>query len=185
MHVVLIDSFYGQKFFDLVEQEASKVNLQDATIKGDKPNEGVADTEGVRVSSVSFLDSNELRNEIFDLVRAVNANEFGYDIYNLAPMQYTVYDEANNGHYGWHSDDQISIGKPRYTARKLSMTVQLSDPSEYEGGDFEMERYSLNPVYKNKGSVLIFPSTQVHRVTPVTKGVRKSLVAWFHGPDWR
>ena len=185
MYAVLLDSFYGQKFFDWVEEEASKVNLQDATIKGDNPNEGVAASEDVRVSSVSFLDSTDLRNELFNLVSSVNANEFGYDIYNLAPVQYTVYDETNNGHYHWHSDDEISVGKPRYTARKLSVTVQLSDPSEYEGGDFEMYRYPLNPVCKNKGSVLIFPSTQVHRVTPVTKGVRKSLVAWFHGPDWR
>ena len=65
------------------------------------------------------------------------------------------------------------------------MTVQLSDGSEYEGGDFELRDGTANPLnqteLKQKGTVLIFPSFLSHRVKPVTKGVRKTLVAWFEG----
>ena len=71
--------------------------------------------------------------------------------------------------------------------RKLSMTVQLTDPTEYEGGDFHLDD-SVEPLpsfSKDKGSVLIFPSYINHKVSPVTKGIRRSLVAWFSGPRWR
>ena len=71
------------------------------------------------------------------------------------------------------------------------MTIQLSDGSEYDGGDFDS--YDIRPdmdktsrgMMKNKGTAFIFPSTLHHKVNPVTRGVRKSLVAWFFGPRWR
>ena len=70
------------------------------------------------------------------------------------------------------------------------MTIQLSDSDEYEGGDFEFDNDILaNPPDKNilreKGRVLIFPSFLPHKVNPVTKGIRKSLVTWIEGPAWR
>ena len=70
--------------------------------------------------------------------------------------------------------------------RKLSVTVQLSDPSEYEGGGFEfLECPNPDESSRKKGTVLVFPSYLKHRVLPVTKGTRKSLVAWFEGPRWK
>ena len=71
--------------------------------------------------------------------------------------------------------------------RKLSITVQLSDPTEYEGGDFYFAA-GENPdmeAMRKKGSVMVFPSYMVHAVKPVTKGVRRSLVCWFEGDRWR
>ena len=69
--------------------------------------------------------------------------------------------------------------------RKISFPVQLSDPSDYEGVDFGIHNQKLPDWHKEKGTVLVFPSYMLHKVNPVTKGIRRSLVAWFEGPRWR
>ncbi|MDA8015328.1 MAG: 2OG-Fe(II) oxygenase, partial [Gammaproteobacteria bacterium] len=66
--------------------------------------------------------------------------------------------------------------------------VQLSDADEYEGGDFQMHYVKAHPpadIIRKRGTVLIFPSLLLHRVTPVTSGVRYSLVGWYVGPSWK
>ena len=81
------------------------------------------------------------------------------------------------------------LGSGELSDRKLSMTIQLSDSHEYEGGDFKFRDDITNLPTKEqlrkKGTVLIFPSFLYHSVQPVTKGIRKSLVTWIEGPAWR
>jgi PKHD-type hydroxylase len=98
-------------------------------------------------------------------------------------LQYTVYDSADEQHYDWHQD----IG-PDHNHRKISFVLLLSDPAAYEGGNFEIGQagggprsHTVGPL-KTKGSALAFPSFLSHRVSPVTKGVRRSLVGWIAGP---
>ena len=69
--------------------------------------------------------------------------------------------------------------------RKLSISIQLTDPSEYEGGDFEFQNIENPCNFRTQGSVLVFASHQVHRVTKISKGKRNSLVGWMEGPRWR
>lgn len=73
--------------------------------------------------------------------------------------------------------------------RKLTFVLQLSDPSEYDGGRFEFGGnvpLQLDPKdFLPKGSILVFPSLFQHRVTEVTRGTRHSLVGWIEGPKWR
>jgi PKHD-type hydroxylase len=72
--------------------------------------------------------------------------------------------------------------------RKLSLIIQLTDPSEYEGGDFQFDSDIPQPdpaEIKQRGTVIVFPSFLRHRVTPVTSGVRRSLVSWVEGPKFR
>lgn len=92
-------------------------------------------------------------------------------------IQYTVYNSDDEGYYDWHLD--MGPGKAR---RKLSLICQLSDPSEYEGGELQMNTGQILVPEKEKGTVIIFPSYILHRVTPVTKGTRRSLVMWIEGP---
>jgi PKHD-type hydroxylase len=80
----------------------------------------------------------------------------------------------------WHTD---SI--PGDTVRKLSFTIQLTDPTEYEGGDLEFMPAISDPKIKQQGMITIFPSFMTHRVTSVTTGVRHAIVGWIHGPDFR
>ena len=72
--------------------------------------------------------------------------------------------------------------------RKLSVTIQLSDSNDYEGGDFVFDQEYQSPdpkALRKKGTILVFPSPIRHAVKPVTKGTRKSLVAWVEGPKWK
>ena len=95
-------------------------------------------------------------------------------------MQLTTYLSENLGTYDWHQDYNADI------SRKLSIVVQLSNPSDYEGGELEILAHEPKiSIQKKRGFITIFPSYTVHRVTPVTKGTRQSLVAWVSGPKFK
>jgi PKHD-type hydroxylase len=120
----------------------------------------------------------KLQNMIFE------ANEMMWKM-NITHMreeiQYTEYYDNNSGGYEWHMD----CGKGIQNQRKISVTVQLSDPDEYEGGDLEFNIGKEITAPRGKGNVVIFPSFFLHRVTPVTKGTRKSFVLWVGGEPYR
>lgn len=156
---------------------AEQQPTEDATIFADKS----VNTD-VRTSTVRWLHDGALRDLLFEYIKQANIRAFSVNVENFAEMQFTEYHGTQNGHYDWHYDTHWD--GEHNSDRKLSVTVQLSDPSEYEGGDFEF-RDCETPQAKAKGSVLIFPSYLEHRVLPVTSGVRRSLVAWFYGPRWK
>ena len=89
---------------------------------------------------------------------------------------------ASEGYFEWHMD--LGVNK-RKSTRKLSVTVQLSEQSEYDGGDLEFFGFKDAPMPRQIGSAIVFPSFLLHRVTPVISGTRQSLVAWAHGPTLR
>ena len=147
-----------------------------------------AEKTSYRESKVRWIDVNKEKSMVETLwsyVNRANRDSFDVDVRYLNEVQYTTYYGTNKGHYDWHHDVDFRNNQPYH--RKLSVTVQLSDASEYEGGDFEFDGDidQLPPEHKEKGTVLVFPSFYRHRVKPVTKGTRKSLVAWFEGPHWR
>lgn len=137
-----------------------------------------------RRSSVSWVDDPNVLNILYNYVENSNKNAFHVNIFRTAQIQYTEYNGNEKGHYNMHHD--IDWNRNDGLDRKLSVTVQLSDPNEYEGGQFEFtECESPNSKeLKQMGTVLVFPSYLVHKVNPVTSGIRKSLVAWFEGPKW-
>jgi PKHD-type hydroxylase len=98
-------------------------------------------------------------------------------------MQYTVYYGDREGHYDAHIDSSANTQCPR----KLSIVLQLTDPAEYEGGELQIINDSRSPlaVQKARGLVAAFPSFALHKVTPVTKGIRKTIVIWITGPAFR
>ena len=137
-----------------------------------------------RSSRISWIDDKRVLNLLYDYVNTANFNAFNVHIFKKASVQYTEYHADEDGHYDWHHD--INWNENNGLDRKLSVTVQLSNPDEYEGGNFEFgECQTPQQEMKTKGTVLVFPSYLRHKVSPVTKGVRKSLVAWFEGPQWR
>ena len=137
----------------------------------------------VRSSTVRWLHDQWVRDLLWEYVKQANINAFGVDVENYAEMQFTEYHATQSGHYDWHHD--IHWDADTNSDRKLSITVQLSHPGDYEGGDFQFDEVQTPVGAKARGSILVFPSYLKHRVTPVTSGVRKSLVAWFAGPRWR
>ena len=137
----------------------------------------------IRKSKICWLSEDWIKNLLWEYILKINSNAFKIKVENNAEVQFTEYRFDENGHYDWHHDvnwnGQVDID------RKISLTVQLSNENEYDGGDFEFEELETNANFKLKGTIIIFPSYLRHRVTPITSGVRKSLVAWFSGPQWR
>lgn len=149
-------------------------------------------SQDVRRSRVRWIERRhqDLRwvmEELEHLIHVANRNAFGVDITKLFELQFTEYSGEDKGHYNWHND--VNWDDFRTTHRKLSVIVQLSDPKDYEGGDFEMQPLHLEPPLaeplKKQGTVLVFPSFLQHKVHPVTSGIRHSLVGWMEGPKWR
>lgn len=167
---------------------AMAIPAQTATVGGEsKVN------EAVRCSTVRWLTRGGQFDPLFTLleerVRQANRKAFGLDLSYLPDLQFTTY-EAGGEHYDWHVDCFWPLAakgaRQTMTDRKLSIVIQLSDPDEYEGGDFELRAGGLNAVaMRRRGTMLAFPSILEHRVKPVTAGARHSIVAWYEGPFWR
>ena len=138
-----------------------------------------------RISDISWIPENQetkwIYEKIASLSKIANKEMWNFDIWNFQDdLQYTTY-YGDGGHYDWHMD----VG-PGISNRKLSVVVQLSDPSEYEGGDLQMNPGgSFLTVPKKLGLVCLFPSFLLHRVTPLNGGIRKSLVTWLCGANYR
>lgn len=122
---------------------------------------------------------------IDQMIDEANSNAFGVDVTYLRPLQFGTYREERLGHYSWHHDVFWETDRP--VQRKLTAVVMLSDPNTYEGGDLELDVPARPDPEKlrKRGTVIVFPSFVFHRVTPVTKGVRHTLVGWKEGPLWR
>jgi PKHD-type hydroxylase len=148
----------------------------------------VVNTE-IRVSHVAWLNPTQntfwIWEKIVNAAANINSEFFNYDLTGCyEPIQLGVYKSEENGNYDWHIDASM---RDRNTPRKLSMSLVLSDPSEYEGGELQIKTESDTPITLNcpKGRAWFFPSFVLHRVAPVTKGVRRSLVLWMSGPAFK
>lgn len=146
-------------------------------------DDDMAVSNQVRRSKIRWANDSVLRSILWSFIQDANRNAFDVDVVEYADIQYTEYHGDESGKYDEHID--VNWGADIPYDRKLSITVQLSDPDDYTGGDFTIQNCDLPAGLKNKGSVLVFPSYLVHGVSPVQTGIRKSLVAWFEGPRWR
>ncbi len=139
-----------------------------------------------RKTMVSWLNINSHTEWLYEIfTNAVfNANNhFDYELECIETLQFTIYNSLEEGLHDKHVDP-LNWDLP--TNRKLTFVLQLSDPSDYEGGDLILWN-SRNPrvMEKKLGRLLFFPSNLLHEVTPVTKGIRYSLVGWVHGPAFK
>lgn len=139
-----------------------------------------------RDSDITWLHANEethwIHERISAIVSKVNFDKFQLDLNLLDGVQYTKY--STEQHYDWHIDS--NVGVPVRDHRKLSMTLMLSHPDDYEGGSLVLNTggnpdraESFKPP---RGDIVFFYSFVPHKVMPVTKGERVSLVTWVLGP---
>jgi len=135
----------------------------------------------IRRSRITWLHDETLKNFLYDKFQRANREVFGFDISYIADVQLSEYDSAYQGNYDWHID--VDWSSPLFYDRKLSMSIQLSDPNDYDGGDLNFR--DVNFQAKQQGAVIIFPSYLYHQVTPVTRGKRLSLVSWIEGNRWK
>ena len=136
-----------------------------------------------RKSGVCWIDEPFYKKLFFDIISRANCDSgLNFNLESLENLQLTRY-VAPDGHYNFHIDsDGHSRRNVNESVRKLSMSCLLSDSSEFEGGSFQMQTGDTPyDVELKKGDIVIFTSYKLHRVSPVTKGVRHSMVAWGHG----
>jgi len=159
-----------------------KINASVGSDKGIKG--GVIDTK-TRTSHISwipFKKMKEMYKDIEKIMKATNSNHFGFDGMQITEMaQYTEYPEG--GFYEWHVDNDVNF-QHEPPVRKISMTCLLSPENEFEGGDLELVKEGQRASLK-QGHAIFFASFIRHRVSPVIRGNRKSLVMWFGGTPFK
>ena len=141
--------------------------------------------EKTRDSDVCWIDEPFWKNTILDVICRVNIDSgLNFNIKTIEPLQLTRY-VAPHGHYDFHQDGNGYTTKNNLT-RKLSFSCLLNNSEDFEGGELEFFTSTTpHSVKLNKGDIVVFPSYQLHRVKPVTKGKRYSLVAWVDGPQFQ
>jgi len=198
-------------------QQKSKdriISRKDLTLEELKEKKIDSNNVYVRDSNIAWLSDQWIYDLIWNCIEKANTRAgWDYEFDYAEPCQFTIYNKDQ--FYGWHSDgandvnnakrrkipgvlDENNEHKHIFTdipeligkVRKLSITLMLSDPKDYEGGnlkfDFgvhsEKQRFEeISGGKVNQGSIIIFPSYKYHCVTPVTKGTRYSLVVWLNG----
>ena len=179
------------------EVMATTGNFQD---KKELTKEDVINQKRSRSSDLVWLNEPWIYKEIQPFVRTANKNAgWNFDWRYTEHCQFTKY--KLNQFYDWHCDSWPTgphVETEKKPFRKLSMTCQLTDGSEYEGGELEFDLRDYDPHMRDeskhriqckeilpKGSIIVFPSFVWHRVKPVKKGVRYSLVSWHCGPRYK
>ena len=194
---------------DILVKDLKKYDkaIKDSVVRYEVGNPALEETKGVRKSSNAWIDgSNWVSGFVWYYIMKANRENFMYDIEGIDTneIQYTEYQKGE--YYDWHIDDDITrcmvndnvltsadnhgeniaILNGEYI-RKLSFSIQLSDPEDYEGGELEFNVNNEERFFapNKKGTVIIFDSRTQHRVREVKSGVRKSLVGWVVGPRWK
>ena len=148
-------------------------------------NNNLDSTKHIRRSKICWIKDNNLNwlyNKIGSRILELNKEYWGFSLSKLDYFQYTEYDESYQGHFDWHLD----IGNTCNSIRKLSISIQLSDTDDYKGGELMFKNKHKEIISsKKKGTLIIFPSYILHKVQPVLKGNRKSLIVWFKGEPFK
>lgn len=186
---VIWENGFNQQELDWLQQLAKNANSPGIT----SGNPSAEELKKLRRSSVSWIDNNSENNWVFKklafIVSSLNAQFYRFDLTGFGePIQLANYVHSELGMYGWHQDYGVSgwPGGEISISRKLSLVLQLTDPSQYEGGNLQIlnNEHPLT-IKKQRGLISVFPSYQLHQVTPVTQGSRQSLVAWISGPAFK
>jgi len=182
---------------DVCEQivKDCKQNILNEASVYNQDNTSSSDTE-TRKTSVHFIkDKDNKVNELaWHFLREANKIQFNYALTYFQAIQFCEY--KNGGFYGWHQDN--SGVNESNNIRKLSLTLVLSNPDTFEGGELqfyngdrpmqdkgEITGEQITNDIKSQGTVIVFDSLDWHRVTPVSKGVRHSIVCWTVGPTFK
>jgi predicted 2-oxoglutarate/Fe(II)-dependent dioxygenase YbiX len=180
---------------DIIEKDISVYDSSktQSLLIGDKINESKRNSENTWIPTSYWLGG-----FMWHYIQRANRENFLYDLTAIdnESMQYTFYDVGQ--FYDWHTDSSLAIYKkpenfdqaltpsPEYI-RKLSVILQLSNEEDYQGGNIELmsDEGEVYTAPKEKGTFIVFDSRTKHRVTEITGGLRKSVVAWVVGPRWK
>ena len=181
---------------DKIVKDCLAENLESAKVFGRSPNSS-RDDPSIRKTSVYFVptDRDNKANELaWYFLKEANKQMFNYDLTYFQSIQFAAY--KNGDFYDWHIDSYYQ-DEPNKT-RKLSLSFMLTDPDDFEGGEFQFFNggrpfqengdatgEQIEKDLKAKGSIVVFDSRDFHRVCPVTDGVRYSIVCWATGAAFK
>jgi len=172
----------SEGFFTLEEcqkiiEQGEEIGLHEAGIDSENYS-----NEAHRKAEISWIEQEDLEwfwIKIHNKIIEINQQEWGFNLKHFdEKAQYTVYD-GDGSHFGYHMDN----GAGQLSVRKISICINLNDPSEWEGG--ELQFYDKRSAIQGLGNVHFFPSYMLHRVTPVNSGIRRSLVLWSGGEFYK
>lgn len=173
---------FTEQELDWLQQKAKEAT-QEAQVGNGRGGEV---NPNIRRSELNWLSKDKDCAWVFErlahVASSLNADYFGFELTGFGEaIQLTNYHEARQGNYTWHQDFGSSGA-----SRKLSLVLQLSDPSEYEGGELQiLTKGQPTIIKKERGLVTVFPAWTLHQVTPVIKGTRQTLVTWISGPAFK
>jgi len=180
---------------DIIEKDISVYDSSktQSLLIGDKINESKRNSENTWIPTSYWLGG-----FMWHYIQRANRENFLYDLTAIdnESMQYTFYNVGQ--FYDWHTDSSLAIYKKPENfdqtlvpaaeyIRKLSVILQLSNEEDYQGGNIELisDEGEVYTAPKEKGTFIVFDSRTKHRVTEITSGLRKSVVAWVVGPRWK
>jgi hypothetical protein len=186
-YMCIDDSFHPELMFSKKEcEQILEVGLDQYEVTAAVGGNTSSINKNIRSTKVYSIDPNKKSYWIFDkigkIVSFMNETYYNYDLIGMThSLQLLEYDTNWEvpGHYDWHTD----VGPGIFSTRKLSLILQLSEETEYRGCDLLINDDNTNIITGNKkiGSVHLFPSYTIHKVTPIISGKRYSLVMWFNG----
>lgn len=181
-HVTLKDVFDESEMM-MIHQIGEQTLEHKATIQ-DAVNSHLEDIRKTNIAWIKRVgDAEKIYSKMAEVTLMVNQQYYGMDLKQQELLQYTKYDEYGS-HYDFHLDTIFGGTNPN--VRKLTAILLMSDSKDYEGGDLEFYVNSKpTKITQEKGKMIFFPSYILHRVTPITKGKRVSLVNWFGGPKFK
>lgn len=176
----ICDDVFSNEEIERIQKYCAAMVLGDGLVG---LNDGIKNDK-IRNSKIHFIESSNSTNWIysrfFQVAAKVNYENWNFNLTDSEFIQYSEYYE-NENHYSWHVDKGFNSDMPHLT-RKLSIAFMLNDKREFEGGAFQVDTSEPVEIEPKLGRMVLFPSYVKHRVTPVTKGIRKSLVLWISGP---
>jgi PKHD-type hydroxylase len=168
---------------DAIEHYCDALPLEPARLTG-KGHDDIRNTRVAWVHRNAQTEDFYLRMEA--IVLRLNVDLFHFDLTGLTTMQYAVYCHEEAGYFDWHNDYGRYHNDPGQEPRKITMSLQLSDAASYEGCDLEIRAaHPVDVAPRERGALIAFRANALHRVTPITRGIRKSLVVWAVGPEFR
>lgn len=169
---------------DRLERHCEKLALEQARVTGDGYN-------SIRSTKVAWVHRNceiteNLYRKMEQVMLRLNVEHFRSELSGLRTLQYAVYSETDAGYFDWHIDYGRDPTDPQQEPRKITLSVQLSEGSSYDGCDLEVRAaHLIDAAPRQRGALVAFRANALHRVTPITRGIRRSLVAWAAGPEYR
>jgi PKHD-type hydroxylase len=188
-HVKWQNSFTTDELEKIVAY-CDSVGTERAKVIGVDEN-NIPEIEKKRRSDIKFHPRNEDTAWIFDrlnrIIGQINDQFYNYDLNGFLAFQYSSYNSEEKGTFHWHMDmhlDRKTLPPGMIEPRKLSLSLLLNEPTEFKGGEFQINLGDAETIEFDRGTMVAFPSYIIHRVAPVYEGIRKALVVWVTGPKF-